>query len=298
MGERIGELAALGTAVCWTFTALAFESAGRRVGSLPVNLIRLVVAFVFLSLFGWVRRGLPLPLDATPHAWGWLSLSALVGFCIGDLCLFRAFVLLGARLSVLLMSLVPPLTAAIGWAFLHERLSRLDMVAMAVTISGVTWVASERKRGAAGAVAGHRLSGLLLGLGGAVGQAVGLILSKYGMAGYDAFAATQIRVAAGILGFTAIFTVGGVWPKVRAALRDRPAMLRTGLGGFFGPFLGVSLSLVAVQHTLSGVAATIMGIVPVLIIPPSVLILKERISSRAIAGALLAVSGTVLLFLR
>lgn len=298
MESRIGELAALGTAICWTFTALAFESAGRRVGSLPVNIIRLFVAFVFLALFGWIRRGLPLPLDASSGAWGWLSLSALAGFCVGDLCLFRAFVLLGARLAVLVMSLVPPLTALIGWIFLDERLSRLELAGMAVTVAGVAWVAAERRRADSGSVAGHRLLGLLLGFGGAIGQAVGLILSKHGMAGYDAFAATQIRVAAGILGFAVIFTFAGIWPRVAAALKDRTAMLRTGLGGFFGPFLGVSLSLVAVQHTQSGVAATIMGIVPVLIIPPSVLILRERVSSRAIAGAAIAVAGTMLLFLR
>ncbi len=296
MTERIGELAALGTAVCWTFTALAFESAGRRVGSLPVNLIRLIVAFALLTLFGWIRRGLPFPVDASAHAWGWLALSALAGFCIGDLCLFRAFVLLGARLSVLLMSLVPPMTALIGWVFLDERLSALDITGMGITTAGVTWVAMERRGGASGAVTGHRLQGLLLGLGGAIGQAAGLILSKHGMAAYDAFAATQIRVLTGILGFAIIFTAGGVWPRVVAALKDRPAMRRTCFGGFFGPFLGVSLSLYAVQHTLSGVAATIMGIVPVLIIPPSIWLLRETVSPRAIAGALLAVGGTVLLF--
>jgi drug/metabolite transporter (DMT)-like permease len=292
-----GELAALGTACCWTVTALAFESAGKRVGSLPVNLIRLVGGLAFLAAFGALRRGLPLPTDATPHAWLWLSASGLAGFTFGDLCLFRALVVLGARLSILLMALVPPLTALIGWAILGERLGTWDWLGMALTVAGVAWVTLERREDPVGRAARPSRSGILLGLGGALGQAVGLVLSKLGMGAYDAFAATQIRVLAGIAGFVVVFFVVGWWPRVGAALRDRGAMARVGLGAFFGPFLGVSLSLLAVQHAAAGVAATIMAIQPVLILAPAALLGHERISLRAAAGAVLAVGGAALLFL-
>ena len=130
-----GELAALGTAVCWTITALCFEAAGRRVGSLTVNLLRLVLAIGLLAAAGWVFRGLPLPTDATPRAWLWLTVSGLVGFTFGDLCLFRAFVVLGSRLSTLMMSLAPPLAALIGWLVLGEVLSGRDLLGMTLTVS-------------------------------------------------------------------------------------------------------------------------------------------------------------------
>jgi len=297
MVAHLGEMAALGTAVCWTATAMAFESAGRRVGSLAVNLIRLLGALALHAILGLVRRGALVPVDAPVHAWTWLALSGLVGFCLGDLCLFRAFVVLGARLSVLMMALVPPITALAGWIVLGERLSPRDWLGMGITLAGVAWVVLERGRTVTGGQRRHPVSGILLGLGGAAGQAIGLILSKYGMRGYDAFASTEIRVIAGVAGFSVLFLIAGWWPRVFSAFRDGTAMARTGLGAFFGPFLGVSLSLVAVQHTASGVAATIMALVPVLIIPPATLIFKERISPRAIGGAALAVAGTVLLFL-
>jgi drug/metabolite transporter (DMT)-like permease len=291
-----GELAALGTACCWTVTALAFESAGKRVGSLPVNLIRLVLGLAFLSVFGAISRGLPLPTDASPQAWLWLSASGLVGFAFGDLCLFQALVVIGARLSILLMALVPPLTALLGWVVLGERLDVLEWLGMALTIGGVAWVVLERPQTERGP-RNVRLGGILLGIGGALGQAVGLVLSKYGMGRYDAFAATQIRVLAGLAGFAVVFFAIGGWGKVFAALRDRGAMARTGLGAFFGPFLGVSLSLVAVQYAATGVAATIMAIQPVLILAPAAMIQKERVSLRAILGAVVAVGGAALLFL-
>ena len=94
-----------------------------------------------------------------------------------------------------------------------------------------------------------------------------------------------------------LFAIIGWWPRVLRALGDRKAMVGTTTGAVFGPFLGVSLSLVAVQHTQAGVATTIMALVPVLIIVPSVLIKKERVSPRAVFGAIVAVSGAALLFL-
>jgi drug/metabolite transporter (DMT)-like permease len=294
---HLGELAALGTATCWTVTAMAFESAGKRIGSLAVNLIRLLIAIVFLSLFNWLTRGLLLPVDATSRTWIWLALSGLIGFCIGDLCLFRAFVVIGSRLSMLLMALVPPFTAAIGWVIMNEHLSLRDWTGMALTVSGVTWVILERKRDETGNHIRRPIAGIFLGLGGALGQAVGLVLSKFGMGDYNAFAATQIRVLAGSAGFAIMFLFIGWWPRVAAAFQNRGAIARTTLGATFGPFLGVSLSLVAVQKTEAGVAATIMALVPVLIIVPSVLIFKERVTLRAVIGATIAVSGTVLLFL-
>ena len=292
----LGESAALATAMCWALTALAFESAGKRVGSLPVNLIRLILGFVFLIPVVWFFRGRPLPTDATANAWIWLSVSGLVGFAFGDLCLFRAFVLIGSRLSVLLMSLVPPLSALLGWLVLGETLSPREWLGMAMTVGGIMWVVRER---VPDEIEGNRHPstwGVLLGIGGALGQAVGLVLSKYGMADYDPFAANQIRVLAGIVGFAAIFTFAGLWGRFLQAVQHPHAMSRTVFGGFFGPFLGVSFSLVAVQNTTTGVAATIMSITPVIILPAAFLLRRERVTVRAALGAALAFGGTAVLF--
>ncbi len=292
-----GQIAALITAACWTVTAMSFESAGRRIGSMVVNLLRLVLALVFLSAFGYVMRGRAFPTDAGAHAWIWLSLSGLIGFVIGDLALFRAFVVIGARISMLLMSFVPMLTAILGYLIMGERLSISDVAGMALTTSGVMLVVSQRQ--ARGNEKPKRLpvKGIALGLCGALGQAGGLVLSKYGMGDYDAFAATQIRVIAGSIGFIVIFTVIGWWPNVISAFKDRGGITRMSLGAFFGPFLGVSFSLLAVQNTQAGVAATIMSITPILMIAPAAAIFKERITPRAVVGAVIAVAGVALVSL-
>ena len=298
MIPHAGEAAALATAFCWTFTSLAFESAGRRVGSLAVNFLRLVPAFLLLLFFCWAWRGKPLPWDAGGKAWFWLSLSGVVGFSLADLCLFRAFVLIGSRLSMLLMSLVPPFTALLGWIILGESLSGIDLLGMASTVAGVSWVVAEKRpRGNHYKAGRPSAPGVLLALGAALGQAVQLVISKLGMGDYSPFGATQIRLLSGMAGFAVLFFFLGWWPKVFLAVKDRPAMVRVGFGAFFGPFLGVSLSLVSIQLTATGVASTIMALSPVLIIPFSALFFGEKITLRAVLGACLAVAGVALLFL-
>jgi drug/metabolite transporter (DMT)-like permease len=294
--NHLGEIAALTTAFCWTTSALAFESASKKAGSLPVNLIRLCLGFGFLSLFCLIYRGMLLPLDASTQNWFWLSLSGFVGFVFGDLLLFRAFVVIGSRVSMLIMALAPPMTALIGWFMMGEVLSLLDIIGMVLTIGGIALVVLDRNPNQNGVMISHPMQGILLAFGGAVGQAVGLVLSKYGMKGYNAFAASQIRLLAGMIGFSILFFPLGVWSRIGQAIRNRKAMAYTSLGSFFGPFLGVSFSLLAIQHTATGVASTIMAIVPVLIIPPSVIFLKERVNAKEIFGAVIAVTGVALLF--
>jgi drug/metabolite transporter (DMT)-like permease len=144
----------------------------------------------------------------------------------------------------------------------------------------------------------HHLRGALLAFGGALGQAVGLILGRVGAGTtLDAFAATQIRVFAGIVGFALVFTVTRRWRTIGPAVRDAGAMRRVALGALFGPFLGVSLGLYAAQNTSAGIASTIMALVPVLIIAPSVLLFGERVTAREVVGAVVAVGGVALLFL-
>jgi drug/metabolite transporter (DMT)-like permease len=292
-------MAALGAAGLWAFTALAIEQAARRIGSLTVNLIRLVLAFAFLCLASWISRGLPLPVDATRPMWIWLAVSGLVGFVFGDLCLYRAYLVIGPRLSTLMMSLVPLLTAVIGWIVLGETLTGRQMLGMALTVGGIGWAVLDRGRPAETAGPARRASpqGLALGFGGALGQSGGLILSKLGMGSYNAFAATQIRVLAGICGYSLLFCALRWWPNVRAGVRDRRALGFAALGAFCGPFIAVSLSLVAVRATVAGVAASIMALTPVLIIPLVVLLKRERVGIGGVLGALVAVSGVVLLFL-
>lgn len=290
--SHTGEIASLLTAVCWTLSALFFQQAGARVGSLSVNVIRIFLAVILLGLTTLVTRGMFFPSDATTYNWLWLGLSGVVGFFLGDLFLFKSYTIIGSRTSQLVMSLAPMITAVIGWLFLKEMLAAKSILGIMVSISGIMI-----------AIAGKRLRlhipprGFLYALGGAMGQAFGLILSKKGMGDYDAVAATQIRAIFGLACFVVLVTALKRWRRVSQAATDIKSITPIALGSVFGPFVGVALSLYAIKHTPTGVAATLMALVPIFIIVPSAIMFREKITMRQIAGAVIAVAGASVFFL-
>lgn len=295
--NHLGEFAALLTAFFWTLTSLFFEQASNKIGSVAVNILRLIIGFAFLSIFNLIRRGIVLPADASIENWIWLSLSGLVGFVFGDLFLFKSYTLIGSRFSMLIMTLVPPITAFFSFIILGERLTMFHYLGMTLTFSGIAMAIFSRSG------KGEKLSlklapkGILYAFGGAVGQALGLVLSKFGMRDYDPFAATQIRIIAGIFGYTFLVTVLFRWESVSRAMHNRSAMILTSLGAFFGPFLGVSFSLIAIRYTEAGIASTIMALVPVFIILPAVLIYKQKVTVPEVLGAIVSVAGVAIFFL-
>lgn len=296
--SHLGEIAALITALCWTITAVAFESAGKRVGSISVNLIRLVIALLFISAFNFFSRGMILPLDASSSTWFWLFISGIIGFVIGDLFLFQAFVLIGSRLSMLIMSAVPPITAITGFFMMGEKISLWGLIGMVLTISGIALVILIRNPENRMVKFSYPVRGLIYAFIGALGQAFGLVFSKFGMGSYNPFAATQIRIIAAILGFAIVITITKNWKGIYFALKDTKAIKYISLGSLFGPFIGVSLGLLAVQHAPTGIVSTITSITPILIIPMSIIFFKERVSAREILGALITLAGVSLLFIK
>lgn len=299
----LGELIAIATVLCWTVSVQFFGVASKMVGSTPVNIIRLGVALLLFGGLLLIREGVPVPLHFPLHAWLYLGLSGVVGFFIGDIFLFKALVELGPRLAMLLHSMAAPAAALIGWLFLEESYGPQQWLGMGVTLAGVAMVILERSpqvmTGQNRQVTTVTLKGVLLGLGAMLGQAGGFVLSKAGMqngAGYlDAFSATQIRAMAAFLCFVIFFTVTGRWKNVGLAFANSRALGYVIIGSCIGPFLGVSLSLLTLHYLTTGVASTILSLVPVCIIPFSIFLHKEHVSLRAIAGALVAVFGIYLL---
>ncbi|MGB3211122.1 MAG: DMT family transporter [Desulforhopalus sp.] len=299
----IGEVIALTTVLCWTFSVQFFAAASKEVGAIPVNIIRISVALFLFSILLLLKEGSPFPLDFPVRAWILLSLSGVIGFFIGDIFLFKALVELGPRITMLIQSLAAPTAALFGWIFLHESYSLHQWIGMFITLAGVSAVILERSKQSSPVkklkVTRVSCQGVVFGFLAMLGQAGGLLLSKAGMqtdSGYlDAFSATQIRALAAFICFITFFTVTGRWKNVRTALNNRKAVAFTAIGAAIGPFLGVSLSLMALHYLATGVASTFFSLIPICIIPFSIYLHKEHVSLRAIAGAVTAVFGVYLL---
>lgn len=309
--QHLGEIISLVVAVSWTVTAIFADKASHRLGSMTTNVIRLVLASLFLAILLWITLGHPYPVFADGKAWLWLGLSALVGYVFGDWCLFNSYLSIGARFGQLFMTLAPPMAAIAGWIMLGETLTLKSMLAMAVTLCGIAISILSRGEG-------HKvklslpLKGVLLGLGAGTGQGVGLVLSKIGMQHYEAavpagapelmetmlpFASTMIRALIGSLGFLALMALQKDLPRLKAAFHDRKGMSYALILTLFGPVFGVSLSLMAVQYTDAGIASTLMALTPVLIILPYAIMYKQKIRLKEIIGVTVSMAGVAMFFL-
>ena len=294
----MGEIAAIGTALCWTFTSLLFTIGGRTVGSIVLNRLRLLFAVALLMGTHRLLEGTFFPLGVEAARWWWLGVSGVVGLVLGDAFLFQAFVMVGPRLSTLMMSLVPVISAVLAWLFLGERLTLLEMAAIALTVGGIMWVVLERGNGPAHTDRRHYTLGILAGLGGAVGQALGLIAAKKGLAGdFSPLSGVLIRmvVAAAVMWGLAVLR-GEAGASLRA-LSNRRAALSITAGSVVGPFLGVWLSLIAVNLARVGIASTLMSLTPIFVLPIARWVLKETVSGRAVWGTVAALIGVAMIFL-
>lgn len=291
----IGELSALAGSCCWATCSTFFTSSARRIGAWALNFVRLWIALFLLTAALWIWKGSPIPEGATGEDWFWLALSAVVGLVFGDLFYFGALKAIGPRVTLLLFTLAPPVSALGEWYVYGNPMGLAGLSGMIVAMAGVAMVITDRKNNDKKSPFRITLKGILLGAGGSVCQGSGLVLSKMGLDHVDGMSGTFIRMAVAAPCFTVIYLAVG--NRIKEALADRPGLAYALGGAFFGPFLGVTLSLVAVKHTHAGVAMTILSTTPITVLPYSALVYKERLTFRAVAGALVAVIGVAILCL-
>lgn len=296
--DFIGELAALATSFLFALTAIIFTATGRMVGSQVTNRMRLLFAFVYLIVLNLILFREPLPFSAESSRWVWLSLSGVIGLSLGDMFFFQSLISVGARLGSLLLSLAPILGSIIAWIFFGEILTALQITGIVLALAGIAWVVLSHEE-PANTPHGHTRRGVIYGMLAGLGQALGLVLSKQGMFGdFSPFQANAIRMLAAVIFIWAWTLLEGNAGATVAALREKPQVIRLlALGAFVGPVLGVSASLLAVQHAEIGVASTLMALPPVLLLPVSYFVFKERIGWQAILGTMLAIAGVTILFL-
>ena len=305
----IGELISIGVAFSWTATALLSEFGSKRLGNLTLNVLRMGLALLFsLVLFG-VVTGNPLPAGVPAEACGWMLLSGLVGYVIGDFCLFQCYILIGSRFGQLFMTLAPLSAALMAWITLGQQMKPMSIVAMLVTLFGIG--ISVLGRGNHHMVSLKLpLNGVLFAIGAAMCQGIGLVLSKIGMDHYDVaamakagvsewlipFSANFYRCIAGIIGFTILLYFHDGIGHLREAMHDRKGLSVAIATTIFGPFVGVGFSLMAVQYTAAGIASTLMAMTPIIILLPSYWLFYEKITWKAVLGAFISVIGVSLFF--
>lgn len=300
----MGESAAIITSFLWTFNSILFASAGRKIGSVSVNAYRIIIAVGLLSVVHFILLGTFIPL-ATDDQWFWIGMSGIIGLGIGDFALFAAFVVIGPRRSVLMMALSPIFAAFVAFLMLGEELSLWVGIGITITLTGVFVVILEREEASQEKPLSKKVKmwGTTLALIGAIGQGTGIVFAKKGMLLYPeigldvALSATLMRMIVGSIFIWLVVIFAGRISELKKAVGNRRGMAETAGGAFIGPFIGVTLSMVAVLYTHAGVAQTLMSLMPVFIIPVIWVLYRQRTSWRGILGAIVAVVGVAILLI-
>ena len=293
----LGEITALITACLWSMSSIAFTEASIRVGPMYVNITRMLIALIFLLI---TLMFLNVKIDlSTNQIWN-LTISGFVGLVIGDTFLFKAFKSIGARISMLVMALVPPISALLAFFFLGESLSILGVLGISVTVLGIALVIFKREERP---TSNYKIdyTGIFYAVIGAVGQAVGLIFAKYAFneGEINGFLASFIRIASAVIIIYPIVIVTKRFRQpVKVFMKDKKGFVFTLIGAVFGPYLGITFSLISITHTKVGIAATIMATVPILMLPLVHYYYKEKLSWISITGAFIAVGVVAIIFLR
>lgn len=304
-----GELISLAVAISWTITAMLAEVASKKITPLGLNVFRMLLSLAFLSILMWVCVGTPYPKDADSETWFWLSLSGFVGYVLGDYCLFNSYMLIGSRFGQLFMTLAPAAAAIFGWVLLGETMSWLAIVGMLVVMIGIGMSVLGKGESKRKVEIKLPIKGILFGIGAGMGQGIGLVLSKVGMTHYETvatsqavldimpFSSTFIRALTGLAGFVIVMFATRKTRSIIQASRNGRGMLFVLGATIFGPFVGVSLSLMATLYTSTGVAQTIMAMTPIFILLPSRYFFKQKVTALEIVGSIISVLGVTLFFL-
>jgi drug/metabolite transporter (DMT)-like permease len=300
-----GEIAALATAMCFSVSSIFFTTAGRKFGPMVSNRLRLIIAIILLVITHWITFGSPFPFKAGIERWFWLGVSGIVGLAIGDLFLFQAYILIGPRLGLLFLSLSPAVASTLAWFFLGEVLSFGKVLGIILTLAGIAWVVLEsntNKQSYKGDVTRSTgkisFQGVLAGIFAATGQAVGIVLAKVGLKGsFSPISGNVIRMTAAFIALWLVTIIQGeAVSTIQRANNQRSGLLYLLVGAIFGPLIGVSLSLYAIQNTDIGIASTLIALPPIFLLPVGVFLYKEHITWKATLGTIIAIAGVGFLF--
>ncbi len=297
----LGQSLALVTAFCWAQNSVIYSHVGAKISSATTAHIRLWISLPLIILVHFAFNGTLFPQGIGFRELSLLGLSGAAGFFIADMFIFSAFVSLGARFTMVIMTLNPIFAALFAWFFNDESLTAVQLSGMAVTLSGVAWVVFSEGKRSGGSRSRHRVRGVIAACLGALSQAAAVVLAKNGMSeGIDPVGANLIRLGAGFLAIVIFRLFKGSFIKdMRHLIRPEKASLTILIffAALVGPVIGMIANLKALTLAPVGVVLTLSQLTPVILIPYERFVLREHIAPGAVGGTLLAVLGTVLLFL-
>ncbi len=294
----VGELCALGAAVCWALALVMFKQTGEHVSALALNLFKNVVGLVLLCL-----TLLVVPVDeqalasATTRDVLILAFSGVVGIAIADTLLLEALRLLGVGLISIVECLYSPSVLLFAFLLLAEPLTASHLVGAVLIIAGV--LIASRKQPVPGRTPRQLVYGVVYGAMSMALMGYGIVIAKPILDGKDfpLIPATTIRLLAGTV-LLAVFAVAS--PSRRrhfAAFRPTSVWRLSVPGSVLGMYLALILWMAGFKFANASIAAILNQTSIIFAIILASLILKEPFTRRRLLATTLAFAGVVVVAL-
>lgn len=311
--SHLGECVAILTTLSWSIGIFPFTEAARRLGPVSVNHFRLVMAVIFISVIAWCT--LPISFSELftsplPEHWIWFGLSGVVGLALGDHFGFTSFAILGPRIASIFSTLAPAAALFTGYFIIDERINIIGIIGIFVTIAGVIWLTltKSEKSKMNDQEYGNVNKGIVFGILAAFCQGIGVVLANKGFTYLSegetlpVFQATWLRmVSATVVIYLITISRGRLKQVVKPILENKnKGNVYTLAGTIFGPVMGVSLSMwtITLLQNKPSVAQTIFSLLPIFALPLAYVFYKEKITLKAILGAIIAIVGVLILIWR
>jgi drug/metabolite transporter (DMT)-like permease len=295
----LGEIASLLTALFFSIGAFLFATATLRIGSATVNLSRLLICALLFLLTILIFR---IEVHVTLYQGIMLAVSGVIGLVAGDTFFFKSLEYLSARISTLVASFAPAVAGVLAYFFLGETLTWLNILGIVVTLGGISLVVFKAEENAGRAHAWKDLKkGLLYAFLYCFGQAAGVILVKLAFREGDinSIVATLIRVVPAIIVLIPLLIIMKEYRNPVTVFRNDAGGFRLMVAAaFIGSYLGLVAMFIAITHADVAIASTLIATMPVIQLPIAHYWYKERITWRAVTGAIVTVCGVALLFVR
>ena len=287
----MGESLALAAAFGWVGSSVFLERASKETGTLAVNLIRLIIALLFLGVITYVKRGLVLPLDVTKESLKFLSISGLFGLFLGDFFLYKSYIKIGPRITLLVMTFSPIAVSILSFFILGEKIEGFKVLGMLLTIIGIAIVILKKKNDKEFSKVGFIYALLAM-----LGESLGIIFTRLGSIEYDSFATIQVRTIPAILAFIVYISLKKEWSNIKEGIVNKKGMIYIVLGTIVAT-LGVTALVEAMKYANVGIVSTLAATSPILIIPISIIFFKEKVSILEGIGALISFVGITIFFI-
>ncbi|WP_330111614.1 DMT family transporter [Cetobacterium somerae] len=287
----MGESLALAAAFGWVGSSVFLERASKETGTLAVNLIRLIIAMLFLGVITYVKRGLVLPLDVTKESFKFLSISGLFGLFLGDFFLYKSYIKIGPRITLLVMTFSPIAVSILSFFILGEKIEGFKVLGMLLTIIGIAIVILKKKNDKEFSKVGFIYALLAM-----LGESLGIVFTRLGSIDYDSFATIQVRTIPAILAFIVYISLKKEWSNIKEGILNKKGMIYIVLGTIVAT-LGVTALVEAMKYANVGIVSTLAATSPILIIPISIIFFKEKVSILEGIGALISFVGITIFFI-